>query len=162
MPAMRRGAARRPTWRERQQREARALEHRGSGRLGHNCADRRYDVRGYRVSLYSGDGHATRAGAIAALCLCMFPESAGTRNFACHEYAECCRCAITSAGQRWVTCGSKIFFCGCGTGAPRPERRTIRLRKSRTKGKSPGSARPCHRPTARAPHWTARTGRRVL
>eukprot|EP00966_Prymnesium_polylepis_P000059 1311-Prymnesium_polylepis.1 len=32
----------------------------GSGRLGHECADRRYDEKGCRNSMYSGDGHAKR------------------------------------------------------------------------------------------------------
>eukprot|EP00966_Prymnesium_polylepis_P291763 6738568-Prymnesium_polylepis.1 len=41
----------------------------GSGGLEHDCADRRYDVRGCRISLYSGDGHATHAGARCPLSL---------------------------------------------------------------------------------------------
>eukprot|EP00966_Prymnesium_polylepis_P243642 5634367-Prymnesium_polylepis.1 len=51
----------------------------GSGRLGHVCADRRYDVKGCLSSMYSGDRHATRAGgslpSVSLPCMALPPAS---------------------------------------------------------------------------------------
>eukprot|EP00966_Prymnesium_polylepis_P244059 5644380-Prymnesium_polylepis.1 len=41
----------------------------GSGRVGHRCADRRYDVKVCRNNMYSGDRHAKSARAPAAICI---------------------------------------------------------------------------------------------
>eukprot|EP00966_Prymnesium_polylepis_P253812 5866367-Prymnesium_polylepis.1 len=86
----------------------------GSGRLGHDCADRRYDVKGCLNSMYSGDGHATRAGARCPLSL----------SRAWHSPQRPCCC--NPVARRGRDARRKSLGCarGCGGGGTRsPSRR---------------------------------------